>query len=64
MNISNYIDYTLLKPNATSRDIMELCETAIKNNYHSICVNSCYVSLAAEKLKNSNVKVAAVVGPW
>ncbi len=62
MNISNYIDYTLLKPNATSRDIMELCETAIKNNYHSICVNSCYVSLVNQLLDQSNVKVCSTVG--
>jgi deoxyribose-phosphate aldolase len=62
MNISNYIDYTLLKPDATSRDIMQLCEIATENNYHSICVNSCYVSLANQLLNQSDVKICSTVG--
>lgn len=62
MEINNYIDYTNLKADATELDIRALCETAIKNNYYSVCVNPCYTKLAKDLLKGSNVKVAVVVG--
>lgn len=62
MRINRYIDYTNLKANATESDIKELCATAIKNNYYSVCVNPCYVSIAKKLLKGSNVKVATVIG--
>lgn len=62
MKINRYIDYTNLKADATESDIKELCATAIKNNYYSVCVNPCYVSIAKKLLKGSNVKVATVIG--
>ena len=62
MELSQYIDHTLLKATATPNDIKKLCKEAKKHNFYAVCVNSCYVSLAADELKNSNVKVAAVVG--
>lgn len=62
MKINRYIDYTNLKADATESDIKELCATAIKNNYYSVCVNPCYVSIAKKLLEGSNVKVATVIG--
>lgn len=62
MELSQYIDHTLLKATATPEDIINLCNEAKEHNFYAVCVNSCYVSLAAEKLKNSDVKVASVVG--
>lgn len=62
MEINKYIDYTNLKADATESDIKELCRLAIKNNYYSVCVNPCYVSLTKETLKGSGVKVATVIG--
>lgn len=62
MIIKSYIDYTLLKPTATEQDIISLCETALKNNYYSVCVNPCFVALAKKCLYQTNVKVVSVVG--
>ena len=62
MHLNSYIDHTLLKATATSSDIIKLCEEAVTYNFFSVCVNSCYVSLAAEQLKNSKVKVCSVIG--
>ena len=62
MIIKSYIDYTLLKPTATEQDIISLCETALKNNYYSVCVNPCFVALAKRCLYQTNVKVVSVVG--
>lgn len=62
MNISKNIDYTLLESTATERDIIQLCENAKKHNYHSVCINSCYVALAKQILNHSNVKISTVIG--
>ena len=62
MNISNYIDHTLLKPTATEREILTLCNEAKKNRFKAVCVNSCFVPLAKQSLAKSDVKVCTVVG--
>ena len=62
MNLNKYIDHTLLKPEATSKDIINLCNEAIKYDFYSVCVNSSYVPLAKECLKDTDIKIAAVCG--
>lgn len=60
--LAGYIDHTQLKPVATYEDIEKLCSEAKEYGFYSVCVNSCYVKYAVEKLAGSNVKVAATVG--
>ncbi|MEL6810323.1 MAG: deoxyribose-phosphate aldolase [Bacteroidota bacterium] len=60
--LNKYIDHTLLTPTATPEDIVHLCSEAKEYRFYSVCVNSCYVYLAANELKDSDVKVAATVG--
>lgn len=62
MKLNKYIDHTLLKASAIKTDIIKLCEEAKAHNFFSVCVNSCYVSLAKEELKNTNIKVCSVIG--
>ncbi|MDG1327946.1 MAG: deoxyribose-phosphate aldolase [Flavobacteriaceae bacterium] len=62
MPLENYIDHTLLKPSATTENIIQLCKEAKKYNFFAICVNGSFVQLAKRELINSNVKIAAVVG--
>lgn len=62
MTLNNYIDHTLLKPTATSKDIINLCKEAIEHEFASVCVNSCYVKLANKEVKKSSVKVCSVIG--
>jgi len=61
-SLNNYIDHTLLKATATKEDIIKLCEEAKTYQFFSVCVNTCYATLAKEQLKNSNVKVCCVIG--
>ncbi|WP_051238731.1 deoxyribose-phosphate aldolase [Gaetbulibacter saemankumensis] len=61
-SISKRIDYTLLKPTSTEREIIDLCHEAILNDFHSICINSSYVSLAKQLLERSDIKICTVVG--
>jgi deoxyribose-phosphate aldolase len=60
--MASYIDHTLLKPEATEKQVLMLCAEARKYNFYSVCINSSYVSVAARTLKGSAVKVCAVVG--
>ena len=62
MKLNKYIDHTLLKATASEADIMKLCEEAIKFDFFSVCVNSCYVKLAKQQLQNTTIKVCCVVG--
>ncbi|TGV01433.1 deoxyribose-phosphate aldolase [Flavivirga rizhaonensis] len=62
MDISKYIDYTLLNPTSTERNIIDLCHVAKKNGFYSVCVSSSYVSLAKQLLEKTNVKICSVIG--
>ena len=62
MAIAKYIDHTLLKADARKEDIEKLCSEAFHNGFASVCVNSCWVPLAAQMLKGTGVHVCTVVG--
>jgi len=60
--LNEYIDHTLLSPSAGPDDIIRLCEEAARYHFASVCVNPCYVPLAADRLRGTGVKVCTVVG--
>lgn len=60
--LNKYFDHTLLKADATTDQIDELCREALAHDFYSVCVNSCNVAQCADALKGSDVKIAAVVG--
>ena len=62
MKYNKLIDHTLLKQDATPEQIMKLCMEAKDFDFMSVCVNPCYVPLASELLKDSDVKVCTVIG--
>lgn len=62
IKIANYIDHTLLRPEATRPEFARLCDEALEYNFHSICVPPHMVTFARQALKNSAVKVCTVVG--
>ncbi|MCX7785993.1 MAG: deoxyribose-phosphate aldolase [candidate division WOR-3 bacterium] len=61
-NLNKYIDHTLLKPEASEKDIMKLCAEAKQYKFATVFVNPCYVKLASMLLKGSKVKVGCAVG--
>jgi deoxyribose-phosphate aldolase len=62
MDISRYIEYTLLNATTTERDVIDLCYEAKENNFYSVCINTAYVAFAKQLLDKTNVKVSTVVG--
>ena len=62
MKLNKYIDHTLLKADSTKEQITNICIEAKEHDFASVCVNTCYVPLCKELLKDSDVKVCCVVG--
>ncbi|MFP3855361.1 MAG: deoxyribose-phosphate aldolase [Anaerolineales bacterium] len=60
--VARSIDHTLLKAEATSDEIAQLCFEARKYGFASVCVNPTHVELAATLLKGSEVEVCTVIG--
>jgi deoxyribose-phosphate aldolase len=61
-NLARYIDHTLLRPEASLKDIEKLCAEARDHNFYAVCVNGSWVTQARHFLEGSDVKVATVVG--
>ncbi len=59
---ASLIDHTLLKPEASEKDIRKLCEEAAQFGFASVCVNPVWVKKAAGFLKGSGVPVCTVIG--
>ncbi len=62
MNLADFIEHTLLKPDATKEDLINLFEEAKKYNFKGVCVNPVNVKFAKEYLKGSAIKIVTVVG--
>lgn len=62
MNINKLIDHTALKPNTNKKSILKLIAEAKTYDFASVCVNPCWVALAHQELKNTDVKVCTVIG--
>ncbi|MBQ8669056.1 deoxyribose-phosphate aldolase [bacterium] len=61
-NLNKYVEHTLLKQDATKAELIKLFDEAKQYNFLGVCVNPCYVELAKENLKNSDVKIVTVIG--
>jgi deoxyribose-phosphate aldolase len=62
IKLARYIDHTLLKAEASSNDIEQLCAEAREHSFYSVCVNGSRIELARHLLDDTEVKVACVVG--
>ena len=60
--LNKYIDHTLLKQDATSQQIIDLCAEAKQYDFMSVCINPDFVALAAKELENTDVEVCTVIG--
>ena len=62
MDLTKYIDHTLLKTDARKADLDKLLSEAKAYGFASVCVSPIWVSYAAEQLKGSGVKTCTVIG--
>ncbi|MCK9555370.1 deoxyribose-phosphate aldolase [bacterium] len=62
MDLSRYLEHTLLRADACISDVKNLCNEAKKYGFFSVCVNPFWVKDCKKFLKNSGVKICATVG--
>ncbi|MFZ2305227.1 MAG: deoxyribose-phosphate aldolase [Streptococcus suis] len=62
MKLNKFIDHTILKPETTQEQVEKILSEAKEYDFASVCVNPTWVSLAAESLKDTDVKVCTVIG--
>ncbi len=60
--IADFIDHTLLKAEATEREVDQLCTEALEHRFAAVCINPIWVPLCATRLAGSAVRIATVVG--
>jgi len=61
-DLASYIDHTLLKPDATEKEIRRLCEEARHFGFKAVCVNPVFVKQTRKWLRRSPVLSVSVVG--
>ena len=61
-NLSQYIEHTLLKQDATKEELTKLLDEAKKYNFKGVCVNPINIATAKKYLNDTNVKIVTVVG--
>lgn len=60
--LARMIDHTLLKPEATPKQIEQLCAEARTHHFAAVCINPVYVKLSTQLLSVTDVAVCTVVG--
>jgi deoxyribose-phosphate aldolase len=60
--LNKTIDHTLLKPTATTGDILALCDEARQYSFKSVCIEPVHVVTAKQALRGSDVLVCTVIG--
>ncbi|KAJ8514240.1 hypothetical protein ONZ45_g8191 [Pleurotus djamor] len=61
-DFAQYIDHTLLKSDASSSQLDQLCDEAIRYQFKSCCVNGVNIPRVSKRLEGSRCIACAVVG--
>jgi deoxyribose-phosphate aldolase len=56
------IEHTILKADTSAEEIKNLCTEALEHKFFGVCVPPYFVKLAAQSLKDSEVKIVTVIG--
>lgn len=60
--LAGYIDHTILKSTAVRGDIEKLCAEAVEHGFYCVCVQPRWVSVAADILSGTPVKIDSIAG--
>jgi deoxyribose-phosphate aldolase len=62
MNLNEYIDHTVLKPETTAAMVKKICDEAKQFNFATVCINPARIAEAKKLLAGSNVGITTVIG--
>lgn len=60
--LANKIDHTLLKPESTEEDILQICQEAKDHDFAAVCIQPYWVPSAKQALQGTKVDIATVIG--
>ena len=60
--LAQYIDHTILKPDATKEMVAKVVAEAREHGFRSVCVNPCWAKFVADGLRGTKVLTCSVVG--
>lgn len=60
--LASYLQYTLVKPNATRQDILDHLKTCAEYQFNAAMIPMCWVPLARDVLDGTPVRVATTIG--
>jgi deoxyribose-phosphate aldolase len=60
--VADFVDHTLLKAEATRKEVVKLCAEARQHRFAAVCVNAGWVELCVKELEGTEVAVATVCG--
>ncbi len=63
MSVTEKIDHTNIKKDATIEDIKKTCEEARTYGFHGVCVNPEWTKVVSEELQGTDVKTVVLVDP-
>jgi deoxyribose-phosphate aldolase len=61
-NLAAVLDHTLLKPDATRNQVLQICRETLEHRFACAMVNPTWTLLAVEALKGTGVPVGVVIG--
>lgn len=60
--LCQYFDHTILKANATGKDVRQICDEAVQYDFKGVCVNGHWLPEVVSALSTSDVLPVAVLG--
>ena len=61
-SLAQYIDHTLLRPEATEDQILKLCDEAMEYSFKTVCIERKWLKAATRRLGSSAVLPITVIG--
>ena len=58
--LASYIDYSILKPEFSEKEIIDLCKDGVKLNCKTVCINPYYLDMCEPYIKGSNTTLCPV----
>jgi deoxyribose-phosphate aldolase len=62
IDVSGYIDHTVLKPSTVVNDVKKLCSEAAEYHFAAVCIPPPFVKTSKKLLTGTEVKVSTVIG--
>jgi deoxyribose-phosphate aldolase len=61
-DVAAIIDHTLLRPDASAKEVEQVCQEALEFGFATVCVNPTWVPLCARLLRGARSRVCSVAG--